>query len=170
MESHFESLQTLDGNDWGAERFIGKVTVVSFTDQKGQEASAKAGSALGKRYLDKEAFQIITAVKVPSMFKGLAATLLKAGQVKARESAVKRFESEGKPVPAGLAERIQVVFDLNGKCSGSALDEWREGYAQLLVVDGSGNVCAQSSNKDPQAAVDAVVPKLDELLGDTLPI
>jgi hypothetical protein len=164
MESHFDSLQTLDGKDWGSDRFSGKVTVVSFTDQKGQEASAKAGSALGKRYMDKEAFQIVTAVKVPSMFKGLAATLLKAGQVKARESAVKRFESEGKPVPAGLTERIHVVFDLNGKCSGSALDGWKEGYAQLLVVDGSGNVCAASSDKDAVAAVEAIAPKLDELL------
>ena len=165
MESHFESLQTLDGQDWGPERFSGKVTVVSFTDQKGQEASAKAGSALGKRYMDKEAFQIVTAVKVPSMFKGLAATLLKAGQVKARESAVKRFESEGQPVPPGLTDRIHVVFDINGKCSGSALDSWKEGHAQLLVVDGSGNICAHSSDKDAVAAVEALAPKLDELLG-----
>jgi hypothetical protein len=164
MESHFESLQTLDGQEWGAQRFAGKVTVVSFTDQKGQEASTKAASALGKRYMDKEAFQIVTAVKVPSMFKGLAATLLKAGQVKARESAVKRFESEGKPVPDGLAERIHVVFDLNGKCSGNALDSWQEGHAQLLVVDGSGNICARGCDRDPLTAVEAVVPKLDELL------
>ena len=164
MESHFESLQTLDGQEWGADRFNGKVTVVSFTDQKGHEASAKAGSALGKRYMDNEAFQIVTAVKVPSMFKGLAATLLKAGQVKARESAVKRFESEGKPVPAGLAERIHVVFDINGKCSGSALGDWKDGQAQLLLVDGSGTICARSSNKDAVAAVEALASKLDELL------
>lgn len=164
MESHFQSLQMLDGSDWSADRFAGKVTVVSFTDQSAQEASTKAASALGKRYMEKDAFQIVTAVKVASMFKGLASALLKAGQVKARESAAKRFENEGKPVPAGLADRIHVVFDLNGKCSGSALDEWKSGQAQLLVVDGSGNICARSSNKDAAAAVEALTAKLDQLL------
>jgi hypothetical protein len=165
MESHFDSLQTLDGKDWGPERFRGRVTVVSFTDQKSQEPSTRAASALGKRYMDKDAFQIVTAVKVPSMFKGLASQLLKAGQVKARESAAKRFESEGKPVPAGLAERIHVVFDINGKCAGSALDEWKDGQAQLLLVDGDGTIVAHAANKDAQAAVDALSAKLDQLLG-----
>lgn len=165
MDSHFDSLQTLDGKDWGADRFAGKVTVVSFTDEKGQEASAKAGSALGKRFIERDTFQIVTAVKVPSMFKGLASQMLKAGQVKARESAAKRFESDGKPVPAGLADRIHVVFDINGKCAGSALDGWKTGQAQLLVVDSDGTVRAQSSDKDAVAAVDAVAAKIEELLG-----
>ncbi len=164
MESYFESLQTLQGQEWGADRFQGKVTVVSFTDQKGQEASAKAGSALGKRYMENEKFQIVTAVKVASMFKGLAATLLKAGQVKARESAVKRFESEGKTAPAGLAERIHVVFDIDGACSKHALEAWKDGQAQLLVVDESGGVTARSSDKDALVAVEALVPELDRLL------
>ena len=167
METHFQALQTLDGKDWSEDRFVGKVTVVSFTDQSAQEASTRAASALGKRYMDKDAFQIVTAVKVASMFKGLAATLLKAGQVKARESAGKRFENEGKPVPAGLSDRIHVVFDLNGKCSGSALDEWKGGQAQLLVVDGAGNTVARSADKDAQVAVTAITAKLDELLGVT---
>lgn len=165
METHFQALQTLDGKDWSADRFAGKVTVVSFTDQSAQDASTKAASALGKLYMDKDAFQIVTAVKVASMFKGLAATMLKSGQVKARESAVRRFENEGKPVPADLTERIHVVFDLNGKCSSSALDSWKSGAAQLLVVDGSGNTVASSADKDAQAAVTAITGKLDELLG-----
>lgn len=165
MESHFESLQTLEGQEWSAQHFQDKVTVVSFTDQKSQEAATRAASALGKRYMDKESFQIVTAVKVPSMFKGLAGTLLKAGQAKARESAVKRFESEGKPVPAGLEERIHVVFDINGKCSGGTLSEWKDGYAQLLVVDASGDICARSSDKDGVVAVESLTAKLDELLG-----
>lgn len=165
MDTHFESLQTLEGQQWSAERFAGQVTVVSFTDQKAQEASTKAASALGKRYMDRENFQIVTAVKVPSMFKGLAGTLLKAGQVKARESAVKRFESEGKPVPAGLYERIHVVFDINGQCSAGTLSEWHDGQAQLLVVDSHGEIRARSSDKDGVAAVEALVAQLDELLG-----
>lgn len=165
MESHFEALQTLDGKPWDAQRFAGKVTVVSFTDQKGQESSAKAGSALGKRFMTHENFQIVTAVKVPSMFKGLAATLLKAGQVKARESAVKKFENDGLPVPEGLVDRIHVVFDLDGKCSSRALSGWKEGEAQLLVVDGSGETRAQSSHADAVAAVESLAPTISELLG-----
>ena len=165
MESHFDSLQTLEGDDWSLDRFQDRVTVVSFTDQKAQEASTKAASALGKLYIERPNFQIVTAVKVPSMFKAMAATFLKSGQVKARESAIKRFESDGKQAPADLAERIHVVFDLNGKASASALGEWYDGQAQLLVVDGSGNIQARSSNKDGQAAADALNEKLVELLG-----
>ena len=165
MESHFDSLQTLDGQDWSLDRFRDRVTVVSFTDQKAQEASTRAAGALGKLYMEKPNFQIVTAVKVPSMFKAMAATFLKSGQVKARESAVKRFESEGKPVPADLTERIHVVFDLNGKCSSSALEQWKDGEAQLVVVDGSGTIVAHSANKDGQVAAEAIAAKVGELLG-----
>lgn len=164
MESYFEFLQTLDGNSWGEEQFAGKVTVVSFTDQKGQESSAKAGSALGKRFIDQDRFQIVTAVKIPSMFKAMAATLLRSGQKKARESATKRFEAEGKTAPANLSERIHVVFDLNGKCSKSAVKDWHEGYAQLLLVDSSGTVQGSSSDIDAVAAVEALAPKIEKLL------
>ncbi len=165
MESHFDSLQTLDSQDWSLDRFRDRVTVVSFTDQKAQEASTRAASTLGKLYMEKPNFQIVTAVKVPSMFKAMAATFLKSGQVKARESAVKRFEGEGKPVPADLTERIHVVFDLNGKCSSSALEQWRDGEAQLVVVDGSGAIVAHSTSKDGQAAAEAIASKVGELLG-----
>lgn len=165
MESHFESLQTLEGEGWSLDRFRDRVTVVSFTDQKAQEASTRAAGALGKLYMDKPNFQIVTAVKVPSMFKSMAATFLKSGQVKARESAIKRFEGEGKAVPADLTERIHVVFDLNGKCSATALEQWRDGTAQLVVVDGAGTIVAQSHDKDGQVAAEAIAPKVAELLG-----
>lgn len=165
MQTSFEHLQRLDGKDWTAQDFQGFTTVVSFTDQKAQDVSAKAASALGKKYLDRENFQIVTAVKVPSMFRGLAGTLLKAGQVKARESAAKRFQNEGAPVPENLGERIHVVFDINGQCADGALEAWHAGQAQLLVVDGDGNICGSSSNADPNAAVDGLCAKIDELLG-----
>lgn len=164
MDSLFDSLQTLEGQDWSAARFEGRVTVVSFTDQKAQEASTKAASALGKLYMAHPKFQVLTAVKVPSMFKAMAATFLKSGQVKARESAVKRLESEGKPVPSDLAERIHVVFDLNGKCSAAVLDGWNDGEAQLVVVDPTGAIVAKSSDKDGQAAAESVSAKVAELL------
>lgn len=164
MDSLFDSLQTLEGQDWSADRFQGRVTVVSFTDQKAQEASTKAASALGKLYMADPKFQVLTAVKVPSMFKAMAATFLKSGQVKARESAVKRLESEGKPVPADLADRIHVVFDLNGKCSSAVLDGWNDGEAQLVVVDPTGAIVAKSRDKDGHVAAESISAKVAELL------
>lgn len=164
MENHFETLQHLNGNAWTAEDFGGHVTVLSFTDQKSQELSGKAGSALGKKFMDNEKFQIATAVKVPSMFKGLAGALLKAGQAKARSSAVKKFEKEGKTPPPGLEERIHVLFDLNGKCSESCLSGWKDGEARLVLVDSAGNSLAQSSNADPVQAVEELAPKIEEAL------
>jgi len=165
LEKHFETLQTLEGKPWGASQFEGKVTVLSFTDQKSQDLSAKAGSALGKKFMENEGFQVATAVKVPSMFKGLAGALLKAGQAKARSSAVKKFEKDGKPVPEGLAERIHVLFDLDGKCSGDARSEWKDGQARLLLVDGDGNSVAESCHEDPVAAGEALSAKISEALG-----
>ena len=164
MESHFDSLQTLEGQSWSLDRFRDRVTVVSFTDQKAQEASTKAASSLGKLYMENARFQIVTAVKVPSMFKAMAGTFLKSGQAKARESAIKKFESEGKTAPADLAERIHVVFDLNGKCSGSVLEGWRDGEAQLVVVDAEGSIQAQASNKDGQVAAEELAEKIASLL------
>lgn len=165
MESHFESLQTIEGNPWNADRFANKVTVISFTDQKGMDSSVKAGAALGKRFIDNNNFQIVTAVKVPSMFKGVASALLKGGQTKARESAVRRFEKDGKPVPQGLADRIHVVFDLNGKCSKEVLKDWKTGQAQLVLVDSTGSVQGQSTDADAEAAVDALASTIAQLLG-----
>lgn len=164
MEQHFEKLQSLSGEDWTASHFQGKVTVVSFTDQNSQDVSAKAGSALGKLFMDHPNFQIATAVKVPSMFKGLAGALLKAGQAKARESAVKKFEKEGKPAPEGLADRIHVVFDLDGKCSKECLSAWQDGQARLVLVDHDGQTQAVSCHDDPEAAVKEIAPKIQELL------
>lgn len=164
MESHFQSLQTLDGKEWSADRFAGKVTVISFTDQKSQALSTEVGKHLGKRYITNEKFQIVTAVKVPSMFKAMAGALLKGGQAKARESAVKRFEKAGQPVPEGLADRIHVVFDMNGKCSQSALSAWKDKQARVLVVDDSGASQGESCDDDAEKAVEAVVAKIDELL------
>lgn len=164
MENHFETLQHLNGTAWKAEDFAGHVTVLSFTDQKSQELSGKAGSALGKKFMDNEKFQIATAVKVPSMFKGLAGALLKAGQAKARDSAVKKFEKEGKTPPQGLAERIHVIFDLDGKCSKSCLSSWSDGQARLLLVDSSGNSVAESSSADPVQAVEELAPKIEAAL------
>lgn len=165
MEKHFEKLQFLDGKQWGADQFEGRTTVISFTDQKSQEISAKVGSALGKKFMDNPKFQIATAVKVPSMFKGLAGALLKSGQAKARDSAVKKFEKEGRPVPEGLAERIHVVFDLDGKCSKECLSEWKDGQARLVLVDGQGQKVAESLGDDADAAVEQLAPKVEELLG-----
>lgn len=165
MESHFEKLQTLDGKAWSAEQFADKITVVSFADQKSQDLAAKAASGLGKLFMDHPKFQVVTAVKVPSMFKGLAGQLLKAGQVKARESAVKKFEKEGKTAPEGLAERIHVVFDLDGKCGKEALSGWESKEARLLIVDGSGASQGQSSDPDPETAVNGIKDKVAELLG-----
>lgn len=165
MESHFQSLQSLDGKEWSAEQFAGKVTVVSFTDQKSQALSTEVGKALGKRYIENDKFQIITAVKVPSMFKAMAGALLKGGQAKARESAVKRFEKEGKPAPAGLADRIHVVFDLDGKCAKSALSGWKDKQARILVVDSSGTSQGESCDADAAKAVEGALSKIDALLG-----
>lgn len=164
MESHFQSLQTLDGKEWSADRFAGKVTVISFTDQKSQALSVEVGKEMGKRYMDKENFQIITAVKVPSMFKAMAGALLKGGQAKARESAVKRFEKAGLTPPAGLEERIHVVFDLDGKCAKSALSGWTDKQARILVVDGSGASQGESCGEDAAKAVEALTSKIDSLL------
>lgn len=165
LDKHFEKLQFLDGSKWGANQFAGHVTVISFTDQKSQEVSAKVGSALGKRFMDNPKFQIATAVKVPSMFKGLAGALLKSGQAKARESAVKRFEKDGQPVPDRLADRIHVVFDLDGKCSKESLSEWKDGQARIVLVDSDGKQIAESSSSDPNEAVENLAPKIEELLG-----
>lgn len=165
MEKQFEKLQSLSGQPWGADNFSGKVTVLSFTDQKSQDLSGKAGSALGKKFMDNEKFQIATAVKVPSMFKGLAGALLKAGQAKARDSAVKKFEKEGKTAPEGLAERIHVLFDLDGKCSGATLNEWKDNQARLVLVDGEGKALGESCDDDPVAAVEALAPKIEAALG-----
>ena len=165
MEKHFETLQNLAGEPWGESNFSGKVTVLSFTDQKSQELSAKAGSALGKRFMDKENFQIATAVKVPSMFKALAGALLKAGQAKARESAVKKFEKDGKTPPAGLAERIHVLFDLDGKCSKAALTEWKDKQVRLVLVDSSGKALGESCHEDAEQAVEALAEKITAALG-----
>lgn len=165
MDKHFENLQSLNGDAWGAENFKGKVTVLSFTDQKSQELSAKAGSALGKRFMDRENFQIATAVKVPSMFKGLAGALLKAGQAKARESAVKRFEKEGAKAPEGLAERIHVLFDTDGKCSKEALSDWKDNQARLVLVSSDGEKLAESCHDDPEKAVEQLAPDVESALG-----
>ncbi len=165
MDKNFEKLQFLDGSAWGPDQFAGKITVVSFTDQKSQDVSAKVGSALGKRFMDNPNFQIATAVKVPSMFKGLAGALLKSGQAKARDSAVKKFEKEGLAVPEGLAERIHVVFDLDGKCSKEVLSEWKDGQARLVLVDGKGEKVAESLGDDAEKAVENLAPKVQELLG-----
>lgn len=164
MDQSFEKLQHLNGTAWAPNDFEGKVTVLSFTDQKSQDLSAKVGSALGKKFMDHPKFQIVTAVKVPSMFKGLAGALLKAGQAKARDSAVKKFEKEGATAPLGLAERIHVVFDLDGKCSADCLDNWKEGQARLVLVDGNGTKVAESCHEDPDSAVDSLAPKVEELL------
>jgi len=165
LDKNFEKLQFLDGSAWGAEQFAGKVTVVSFTDQKSQDVSAKVGSALGKKFMDDPKFQIATAVKVPSMFKGLAGALLKSGQAKARDSAVKKFEKEGLPVPEGLAERIHVVFDLDGKCSKEALSGWKDGQARMVLVNSDGEKVAESMGDDAEKAVEELAPKVQELLG-----
>lgn len=165
MEKHFETLQNLSGEPWGESNFSGKVTVLSFTDQKSQDLSAKAGSALGKRFMDNEKFQIATAVKVPSMFKAMAGALLKAGQAKARDSAVRKYEKEGKTPPAGLADRIHVLFDLNGQCSKSALSGWQDKQVRLVLVDGSGNKLGESCHEDAEKAVEALAPKITEALG-----
>jgi hypothetical protein len=165
LDKQFEKLQFLDGTQWGANQFEGHATVISFTDQKSQDISAKVGSALGKKFMDNPKFQIATAVKVPSMFKGLAGALLKSGQAKARESAVKRFEKEGLPVPDRLAERIHVVFDLDGKCSKESLSEWKDGQARMVLVDGQGKQVAESLGSDPTEAVEKLAPKVEELLG-----
>ena len=138
---------------------------MSFTDQKSQDLSAKAGSALGKKFMTHEKFQIATAVKVPSMFKGLAGALLKAGQAKARDSAVKKFEKEGQTAPAGLADRIHVLFDLDGKCSGESLSEWKDNQARLVLVDGDGKALGESCDDDPVAAVEALAEKIKAALG-----
>lgn len=168
LEKHFETLQNLSGEAWGEEDFRGKVTVLSFTDQKSQDLSAKAGSALGKRFMENERFQIATAVKVAGMFKGLAGALLKAGQAKARESAVKKFEKEGKAPPNGLAERIHVLFDLDGNCSKACLTGWKDGQARLVLVDTNGNKIGESCHDDPVAAVDALAPKIEAALNAPL--
>jgi hypothetical protein len=115
--------------------------------------------------MDNPKFQIATAVKVPSMFKGLAGALLKSGQAKARESAVKRFEKDGQPVPDRLADRIHVVFDLDGKCSKESLSEWKDGQARIVLVDSDGKQIAESSSSDPNEAVENLAPKIEELLG-----
>ena len=99
------------------------------------------------------------------MFKGLAGALLKSGQAKARDSAVKRFEKEGLPVPERLAERIHVVFDLDGKCSKESLSEWKDGQARIVLVDGQGHQVAESLGSDPAEAVEKLAPKVEELLG-----
>lgn len=164
MEKHFEKLQNLSGEPWGEDNFRGKVTVLSFTDQKSQDISAKAGSALGKKFMENERFQIATAVKVPSMFKGLAGALLKAGQAKARDSAVKKFEKEGKTAPPGLAERIHVLFDLDGSCSKGCLSAWKDGQARLVLVDGEGNSLGESCHDDAVEAVEALAPKIEAAL------
>ncbi|MFA7482852.1 MAG: hypothetical protein WC314_20260 [Vulcanimicrobiota bacterium] len=164
MDTNFEKLQFLDGTAWGAEQFAGRTTVLSFTDQKSQDISAKVGSALGKRFMDNPNFQIATAVKVPSMFKGLAGALLKSGQAKARDSAVKKFEKDGLPVPEGLTERIHVVFDLDGKCSSACLSEWKDGQARLVLVNAKGEKVAESLGDDAEQAVEALASKVQELL------
>ena len=164
MDKHFETLQNLSGEAWNESNFSGKVTVISFTDQKSQDLSAKAGSALGKKFMDNEKFQIATAVKVPSMFKGLAGALLKAGQAKARESAVKKFEKDGLPVPAGLKERIHVIFDIDGKCSKDALSAWKDNQARIVLVDGSGNQIGESCHDDPIQAVESIAEQISAQL------
>ena len=164
MDSHFEKLQHLNGTAWAPSDFEGKVTVLSFTDQKSQDLSAKVGSALGKKFMDHPKFQIATAVKVPSMFKGLAGALLKAGQAKARDSAVKKFEKDGATAPEGLADRIHVLFDLDGKCSTDCLGSWKEGQARLVLVDGTGSKVAESCHEDPIVAVENLASKVEELL------
>jgi hypothetical protein len=165
LEKQFEALQNLAGEPWDESNFQGKITVLSFTDQKSQDLSAKAGSALGKRFMDRANFQIATAVKVPSMFKSLAGALLKAGQAKARESAVRKFEKDGKSAPPGLKERIHVLFDLDGKCSKSALSEWKDKQVRLVLVDGSGNSLGESCHEDAEKAVEALADKINEALG-----
>jgi hypothetical protein len=165
LDKHFEKLSFLDGTKWGADQFDGYATVISFTDQKSQDISAKVGSALGKKFIDNPKFQIATAVKVPSMFKGLAGALLKSGQAKARSSAVKRYEKEGQPVPEGLADRIHVVFDLDGKCSKESLSEWKDKQARIVLVNSQGEQVAESLGADPEEAVEKLAPKVAELLG-----
>lgn len=165
MDKHFETLQNLSGEAWAAGNFDGKVTVISFTDQKSQELSTQVGKALGKKFMTNEKFQIATAVKVPSMFKGLAGALLKAGQAKARDSAVKKFEKDGKPVPAGLKDRIHVLFDLDGKCSKNALSAWKDNQARLVLVDGNGEKLAESCDDDPVQAVDNLSEQISTALG-----
>lgn len=165
MDVQYNKLQSLDGSSLSAADFEGKITVISFTDQKSQAQSAKVGGAMGKKFMDHPRFQIFTAVKVPSMFKGLAGALLKSGQTKARESAYKKFEKEGKPVPEGLADRIRVVFDLDGKCSNECLPEWKDGQARLILVDEKGKIVAQNSDDDAEAAVEALAPEVQERLG-----
>ena len=165
MENHFVNLQALDGNSWGQADFAEKITVLSFTDQKSQDISAKVGSALGKRFLENERFQIATAVKVPSMFKGLAGALLKAGQAKARESAARKFKKQGKIAPAGINERIHVLFDIDGKCSQEVLSEWVNGQARLLLVDENGDILGQSCHEDPEKAVEALTGDIAAALG-----
>lgn len=164
MEKYFETLQSLKGEAWKSSDFAGKVTILSFTDQKSQEISGKAGSALGKKFMSNPKFQIATAVKVPSMFKGMAGALLKAGQAKARDSAVKKFEKAGQAVPEGLADRIHVIFDLDGKCSKEALEEWKDGQARLVLVDGEGKALGQSCHEDPEQAVEALVAEIEAAL------
>lgn len=164
MEQHFTTLQNLNGEAWGEDNFRGKVTVLSFTDQKSQDLSAKAGSALGKRFLESERFQLATAVKVAAMFKGLAGALLKAGQTKARDSAVKKYEKEGKAPPAGLVDRIHVLFDLDGKCSSACLSEWKDGQARLVLVGPEGEQLGESCNEDPEAAVEALALRIESAL------
>ncbi len=164
MEDSFNFLQTLDGKAWSKENFSGKVTVLSFTDQNSQALSTQAGIALGKRFMEHPRFQIATAVKVPSMFKGLAAALLKAGQVKAREGAAKGFSKAGKPVPEDLDQRVHVLFDLDGKAAGALLSGWKSNHAQLLLVDGAGAVHGEFSDPDPENAVEALSEQLTSLL------
>lgn len=166
LEKYFETLQNLNGEPWTEGNFRGKVTVVSFTDQQSQELSAKAGSALGRQFLDNEIFQIATAVKVPGMFKGLAGALLKTGQAKARESAVRKYEKEGKTPPAGLEDRIHVLFDVDGTCSKACLSEWKDGQARLVLVDHNGRRLAESSHSDPVAAVEALATQIEAALAD----
>lgn len=164
MEDSFNFLQTLDGKAWSKNNFQAKVTVLSFTDQNSQSLSTQAGIALGKRFMEYPKFQIATAVKVPSMFKGLAATLLKAGQIKAREGAAKGFTKAGKPVPEDLDTRVHVLFDLDGKAAQALLSEWKAGHAQLLLVDGTGAVQGEFSDPNPEKAVEALSERLTALL------
>lgn len=160
MEQHFGSLQSVDGGAWSPERFQARWTVLSWTDQGSQAVSVEAGRVLGRRFMERQDFQLLTAVKVPSMFKGLATALLRSGQVKAREGAAKGFLKAGKEAPADLEQRIHVLFDLDGKVAKTVFPEWKDGAVRLVLVGPDGSIVHRTQDRDIESAVEEIAERL----------
>lgn len=143
----------------------GRVVVLVFASQATSELAKQATRTLGQQLLQNPLVDLWTIVSVPKMFKMMAVGMLKEVQLKALESAKKRFEKEGGEAPADLDQRIFILGDWGGALVERYGFDPKAKNVHVAVVGTDGNVLDRLSSPDGEKAGQAAAEVVLKSLG-----